>query len=199
MQSRSVNGIIMGYRLPNNLRKSLRDPIGRIFTGDPSDSAKKAINYINTHEKVFTVAVGDACSQSLLNQDFYPNLILFDEITQRQESISLKLDSYQIRNAINPKEWILNSAWAVIRQSIAFSTSNNCRIAVRIDGEEDLLIIPVIISLPIGSIVIYGQPPVATEEGIVVVTTSLSLKNRVSELLEKFDYQEELPNGNYRN
>ena len=97
------------------------------------------------------------------------------------------------------KEWILNSAWAVIRQSIAFSTSNNCRIAVRIDGEEDLLIIPVIISLPIGSIVIYGQPPVATEEGIVVVTTSLSLKNRVSELLEKFDYQEELPNGNYRN
>ena len=199
MQLKSVSVIIMGYKLPNKLRKSLRNPIGQIFTGKPSDSAKRAIEFIKTHGNVITVAVGDVCSQSLLEQDFYPNLILFDGTTQRSESISLKLDSYQIRCASNPKEWILNEAWTVIRQSISFSTSNNCRIAVRIDGEEDLLIIPAIVSLPIGSIVVYGQPPIATEEGIVVVTISTSLKDRVSELLKKFDYHEELPNGNYNN
>lgn len=160
---------------------------------------KKAIEYIKSLGNVITVAVGDVCSQSLLEQNFYPNVILFDETTQRHESISLKLDSYQIRNVINPKEWILTSAWTVIQQSIAFSTSNNCRIAVRIDGEEDLLIIPAIISLPIGSIVIYGQPPIATEEGIVVVSISSSLKDRVSELLRKFEYYEELSDGNYHN
>ena len=199
MQSKSVSVIIMGYKLPNNLRKSFRDPIGQIFTGKPSDSAKKAIEYINTLGKVITVAVGDVCSQSLLEQNFYPNLIVFDETTQRHGKVSLKLDSYQIRSAINPKEWILKSAWTAIRQSIAFSTSNNCRIAVRIDGEEDLLIIPAIISLPIGSIVVYGQPPIATEEGIVVVSITSTLKDRVSELLEKFEYYEELSDGNNDN
>jgi len=199
MQSKSVSGIIMGYKLPNNLRNTLRDPIGQIFTGKPSDSAKKAIEYINTLGKGFTVTIGDACSKSLLEQEFYPNIIVFDETTRRRKNISLNLSSYQIRSAINPKEWILVSAWTVLKQSIAFSTSNNCRIAVRIDGEEDLLIIPTIISLPIGSVVVYGQPPITTEEGIVVVPISSSLKDRVTNLLEKFEYHEELSNGNYHN
>ena len=189
----------MGYKLPINLRNSLRDPIGQIFTGKQSNSAKKAIEYISTLGKGITVAIGDVCSKSLLEQEFYPNVIVFDETTQRHENISLNLGSYQIRKAINPKEWILESAWTVIRQSIAFSTSNNCRIAVRIDGEEDLLIIPAIISLPIGSVVIYGQPPITTEEGIVVVSISSSLKDRITKLLEKFEYHEELSNGNYSN
>ena len=189
----------MGYKLPNNLRNSFRDPIGKIFTGKQSDSAKKAIMYINTLEKGFIIAIGDVCSKSLLEQEFYPNVIIFDEKTRKHKEISLNLTSYQMRTAINPKEWILLSAWTVIRQSIAFSTSNNCRIAVRIDGEEDLLIIPAIISLPVGSVVVYGQPPIATEEGIVVVSISSSLKDRVTNLLEKFEYHEELSNGNYNN
>jgi len=199
MQSKSVSGIIMGYKLPNNLRNSLRDPIGQIFTGKPSDSAKKAIDYINKLGKGFTVAIGDVCTKSLLEQEFYPNVIVFDETTRRRKDISINLSSYQIRNAINPKEWILQSAWTVIQQSIAFSTSNNCRIAVRIDGEEDLLIIPAIISLPIGSVVVYGQPPINSEEGIVVVSISSSLKDKVTNLLKKFEYHEELSNGNYNN
>lgn len=199
MQSKSVSGIIMGYKLPNNLRDSFRDPIGQIFTGEQSNSAKKAIKYINTLGRSFSVAIGDICSKSLLEQEFYPNIIIFDETTRRHKEVSLNLSSYQMRSAINPKEWILMSAWSVIKQSIAFSTSNNCRIAVRIDGEEDLLIIPAIISLPIGSIVVYGQPPIATVEGIVVVSISSSLKDRVTNLLEKFEYHEELSNGNYNN
>jgi uncharacterized protein (UPF0218 family) len=199
MQSKSVNGIIMGYKLPSNLRGSLRDPIGQVFTGKQTDSAKKAIDFIYTLGSHFTVAIGDVCSRSLLEQEFFPNIIVFDKTTRRSNKISLNLSTYQMRSAINPKEWILEEAWAVIKQSIAFSTSNNCRIAVRIDGEEDLLIIPAIISLPIGSVVVYGQPPIATEEGIVVVPITSSLKDRVTNLLEKFEYHEELSNGNHNN
>ena len=189
----------MGYRLPKTLRKSFRDPIGEFFTGNQVDSTKMAIEYINTLGKPFTLTVGDFCSKTLLEQGFYPDIILFDETTRRKKDISLELSSYQLRNATNPKEWIFMSAWNVIRQSIAFSTSTNCRIAVRIDGEEDLLIIPAIISLPIGSIVIYGQPPINTEEGIVVVSISSSLKDRVTNLLQKFEYHEEFSDGNHDN
>jgi uncharacterized protein (UPF0218 family) len=83
---------------------------------------------------------------------------------------------------------------------------NNCRIAVRIEGEEDLLIIPAIISLPLGSIVIYGQPklvyghpPITTKEGLVVVPITSSLKSKVDSILKKFEIHEEYLDGNYNN
>ena len=199
MPLKSDSGIIMGYRLPEDLRKEFKDPIGQLFTGDPVTSTKIAIEYINSLDSVFTLSIGDFCTKFLIEQNFYPDMVIFDETTRREKNISVDLSSYQKRSAINPREWILTSAWTLIQQSIAFSTSNNCRIAVRIDGEEDLLIIPAIISLPIGSIVVYGQPPITTEEGIVVVKISASLKDRITSLLEKFEYHEELTDGNHSN
>ncbi|MHA1976173.1 MAG: GTP-dependent dephospho-CoA kinase family protein [Candidatus Hodarchaeales archaeon] len=187
----------MGYKLPVALRESLRKPIGELFVGDHSSSARTAIKYIEKWNKGLAVAVGDVCARSLLNQGFYPDIIVFDGKTQRNDHVSLNLEHYSLQGAFNPKEWILESAIDQIKNAIAFSTSNNCRIAVRIDGEEDLLIIPVIISLPLGSIVIYGQPPITTEEGLVVALITSSLKNKVQDILKKFEFHEEYINGNH--
>jgi len=187
----------VGYKLPVTLRDSLRDPIGKLFIGDHYTSAKNAISYIQKSRKGLTVAIGDVCAKSLLDAGFYPEIIVFDEKTQRTENVSLKLEQYTLQHAFNPKEWILESAFQKIKNAIAFSTANNCRIAVRIDGEEDLLIIPAIISLPLGSIVIYGQPPITTEEGLVVALITSSLKNKVQDILNKFEFHEEYIDGNH--
>ncbi|MHA1942061.1 MAG: DUF359 domain-containing protein, partial [Candidatus Hodarchaeales archaeon] len=61
------------------------------------------------------------------------------------------------------------------------------------------LIIPAIISLPLGSIVIYGQPPITSEEGIVVAQVTSSLKESVSNILTKFEFHEEYIDGNNHN
>ncbi len=197
MQSKSVEESILGYKLPVTLRESLRAPIGQLFTGEHSVSAKKAIEYIHSINTGLTVAIGDVCAKSLLIQGFYPNIIIYDEKTQRTENIVLDLESYSMYNAFNPKEWILESAKSEIKNAIAFCTSNNCRIAVRIDGEEDLLIIPAIIFLPLGSVVIYGQPPITTEEGLVVALITSALKDEVQDILNKFEFHEEYINGNH--
>jgi uncharacterized protein (UPF0218 family) len=189
----------VGYKLPNDLRKSLREPIGLLFTGEGNNIALNVIKFIHDKKYTFSVAVGDYCTKSLIEQDFYPNMIIYDGKTQRIDSISLDLTRYEIRSCNNPKGWILESAWVTIESAIAFSTSNNCRIAVRIDGEEDLLIIPAIISLPLGSIVIYGQPPITSEEGIVVAQVTSSLKESVSNILTKFEFHEEYIDGNNHN
>lgn len=177
----------MGYKLPKNLRKSLREPIGPLFTGKGKVPATNAIKYILDKKITFSVAVGDFCAKSLIEQKFYPDIVIFDGKTHRTSAISFDLGQYQIWTSKNPKEWILRSAWETIENAIAFSTSNKCRIAVRIEGEEDLLIIPVIISLPLRSIVIYGQPEITTEEGIVVAQVTPSLKKSISNTLKKFE------------
>ncbi len=192
-----VEGFLVGYKLPISLRKSLRTPIGKLFTGEHSASARNAINYIRKSNEGLVVAIGDVCAKSFLDQEYYPNVIIFDGKTQRTGPVSMNLEKYSIYRTSNPKEWILKSAIQEIENAIAFSTSNNCRIAVRIDGEEDLLIIPVIISLPLGSIVIYGQPPITTEEGLVVAVITTSLKEQVQGLLDKFEFHEEYRNGDY--
>ena len=194
----------MGYYLPNSVRNELRTPIGKLFTGKPDVTAREAIKYIKRMQKSLVVAVGDICAKSLLDEGFFPNIIIFDEKTKREEKIFLNLDLYTQKQAFNPQGWILQEAWDAIKNAIAFSTSNNCRIAVRIEGEEDLLIIPAILSLPLGSIVTYGQPkliyghpPITTEEGLVVVPITSSLKSKIHSILKKFDVQEEYPDGNY--
>ncbi len=187
----------MGYKLPVTLRNSFRAPIGELFIGDHSISAKNAIEYIKKINRGLTIAIGDVCAKSLLNQGFHPNIIVFDEKTQRTKKISLDLKQYSLKDVYNPKEWILESTIHEIKNAIAFCTSNKCRIAVRIDGEEDLLIIPAIISLPLGSVVIYGQPPVTTEEGIVVALITSSLKNIIQDILKKFEFHEEYIDGNH--
>ena len=54
-------------------------------------------------------------------------------------------------------------------QRILRDASKTCKhLAVIIDGEEDLLVLPLMVYLSNGSIIVYGQP----REGMVVITVS---------------------------
>ncbi len=187
----------MGYKLPQLLRTELRTPIGKHFTGGGKKPAQDTIAFIEKNKPSLTISIGDFCTQSLITLDFLPDIIIFDGKTQRYKTRYLDLQHYKIFETINPPEWILLKAKKVIENAINFNSVNNSRVAVRIDGEEDLLIIPAIILAPVGTIILYGQPPFANiEEGIVAVVISPSLKKTTQKLLEKFEFHEECLNGN---
>ncbi|MFX1514847.1 MAG: GTP-dependent dephospho-CoA kinase family protein [Promethearchaeota archaeon] len=190
----------MDYKLPKTLRSSLRNPIGKLFTGSARNAAKDAKNYINEHNPLITVSIGDYCTRSLFDVHFLPEIIIYDGKTLRKKKIDLDLELYRDIKVFNPPEWISHKAWTILENTIRqiqSYTPGKCRVAVRIDGEEDLLVIPAIILLPLGSMVVYGQPPITTDEGIVCALVTPSLKKLAKELLEKFETHEELINGDY--
>ena len=86
----------------------------------------------------------------------------------------------------------MKSSWIVIETAIGFCIENNCRVAIHITGEEDLIVIPAIILLPLGSVVVYGQPKMNTEEGIVVTPITSTLKMLAQDLLDKFEFIEKI-------
>jgi len=175
--------------------------LGKLFQGDEDKLTSEAIIYIKKHNPPLTVSIGDYCTKKLLDHNFLPNIIIFDGKTQRLTNVELYLGDYTIKDAINPPEWISDKASKILENTITFSTANNCRVAVRIQGEEDLLVIPTILVLPVGSIVVYGQPPFNKDDqgGLVIINVQPELKSRIKLLLTKFDYHEELLNGNFNN
>ncbi len=202
MQSKSVRGLILGYKLPKTLSKSFREPIGKLFTGQPHIAAEKAKNHINNQRPPLSISIGDFCTKTLLEVNFFPDIIIYDGKTHRSKQITLDLELYTEKRAVNPREWILKNTWSTLENTISFCITNNCRVRVHIDGEEDLLVIPAILSSPLGSVIVYGQPPLnintgITEEGIVVVLVDSPLKELAQKLLNKFEFHEELMNGNH--
>ena len=198
MPLRCARGFFLGYKLPKTLRASLRDPIGKLFTGSAQNAAKAAKKYINANNPIITISIGDYCTKTLFDVHFLPDIVIYDGKTLRENKINLNLDLYQHIKVFNPPEWISHKAWRILDSAIKqiqSYTLDKCRVAVRIDGEEDLLVIPAIISLPLGSAVVYGQPPITTDEGIVCALITPSLKKLAEELLSKFETYEELING----
>ncbi|WP_455143406.1 GTP-dependent dephospho-CoA kinase family protein [Candidatus Hodarchaeum mangrovi] len=191
----------MGYKLPHSLRESLRTPIGKIFSGSPLETTQKVIDYIEGYNNPIVTSIGDFCTKYLLDKNFYPNIIIYDGKTRRNDSLNLNLGKYQLIDVVNPPEWITNDSWNIIKNTISFCTSNKCRVAIRIQGEEDLLVIPTLLLSPIGSLIVYGQPPFDKKEtgGIVVIFVNLKAKNDVKSMFKRFKYYEEVKNGNNNN
>jgi uncharacterized protein (UPF0218 family) len=65
-------------------------------------------------------------------------------------------------NIVNPSGTISAQSQLVLYEAI----QKGKILAVIIDGEEDLLVLPLMTQMPLESIIVYGQP----REGMVVIT-----------------------------
>ncbi|MGA8855944.1 MAG: DUF359 domain-containing protein [Candidatus Bathyarchaeia archaeon] len=71
-----------------------------------------------------------------------------------------------------------SGAWQIIDEAVRKGNS-----VVVVDGEEDLLTLPAILSSPDKSLVVYGQPSV----GIVLVRVTPEKKKDVTKLVEEME------------
>ncbi len=78
----------------------------------------------------------------------------------------------------NPAGIISKGAVQVLRDAIKASGPNPVRVIV--EGEEDLLALPIFLLAPYGSIVMYGQP----SKGIVIVKIDSETRKRAKDLME---------------
>ena len=161
-------------------RKTFKKPFGQIY---PSIKViKKTLEkYKNNHQLI--ISIGDATSINIIHENIIPDLAIIDNQIERKKSPMENEFSYDHTqlNAENPPGTITPQLWKTINQAFKLIKSG-FNILIVVEGEEDLAVMPCVITAPPGSILLYGQPG----EGVVLCEVD-RYKDKATELMNKFE------------
>jgi len=161
-------------QLPDDLRDQLKNPLGNLVS-DNDPNKENIIKKISAESVIITV--GDRTTENVLQLGLKPQIQIIDGLEKRSECAVPADDTINTKlSCKNPPGEITEESIQVIQK--AFSSEPPVRITV--DGEEDLLVIPVCIHAPENSVVMYGQP----NEGLVIVTITPEIRAKVQKILD---------------
>ncbi|MDT7860771.1 MAG: DUF359 domain-containing protein [Saccharolobus sp.] len=155
-----------------SLRRELSRPYGILFTNN-----NLFINFLLNKAKNRIITVGDYVTDVLERNNIIPFIEIIDGKTKRTISYSFKRSDAKEYRVFNEAGKIRFSTIEIIKSIL----KNNERGIVIVNGEEDLLVIPVVLYSEIRDIIIYGQP----NAGAVVIINNNLIKWRVYNILEK--------------
>ena len=162
--------------LSDSLREQLKIPLGVLL---PESQANKQNIQKFLSDDSYVITVGDRTTEKMIDFNLIPSL----QITDGQEKRK-KREPPKIANAVelqvdNPASEITLPCIDLIKK--AFDMKPPIRISV--NGEEDLLVLPVCIYAPENSVVLYGQP----NEGLVIVKITPQIRNKTQTLLDSME------------
>ncbi len=182
------------------VRTILQEPLGAIVTGAEGNLQKAVADVKPVVTKATCIyIVGDIVSYSFIEAGLGYDLAVFDYKNKRKRSLFLPSASKEnFYKAINPPGHISNAAIDVLTTIqvaiiLAHDTSNDLSATQKkpkeanllIDGEEDLLVLPLILLAPLNAVILYGQ----SGQGIVVVDVTESKKEEILLLLQQSVYK----------
>ena len=161
-------------KLPENLRDQLKIPLGDLIK---EENVNKENILSKIGSKLIVITVGDRTTENMINLGIIPQIQIIDGLEKRNQRLVPTDD------IINTSLSCKNSPGEITEESIqviqkAFSSKPPVRITV--DGEEDLLVLPVCVFAPENSVVMYGQP----NEGLVVVDITPEIQAKVQKILD---------------
>ena len=160
-------------QLPNDLRDQLKNPLGNLIKDNDIDK-ENIIKEISAESVLITV--GDRTTENMLQLGLKPQIQIIDGLEKRNQRVVPTDDAVNTNlSCRNPPGEITEESIQVIQK--AFSSEPPVRITV--DGEEDLLVLPVCIAAPENSVVMYGQP----NEGLVIVHVTPEIRAKVQKIL----------------
>jgi len=159
--------------LPDNLRDKLKKPLGILLKD--SDVTKESI-LKNIPIESFVISVGDATTEKLIKYGIVPSLQVVDGVEKRIKRSMPSGNVTTTLNCSNPPAEITIESVKTIKK--AFQSPTPVRIAVI--GEEDLLVLPVVVFAPENSVVLYGQP----NEGLVIVPINAEIRNKAQSIMD---------------
>ncbi|MFW9949750.1 MAG: DUF359 domain-containing protein [Candidatus Thorarchaeota archaeon] len=187
-----------GLRIPENQRFRFSQPLGKLIIGSRDETIIGIEREIKDLElgisDINFYLVGDIVTQDFLNNTYLRNFIrlcIIDEKTQRSP-IKMEFEDFfeSIVEFENPKGVIMKKSFQILKSIIESSKRTLLKI---IEGEEDLLVLPLIsvlaLKAPIKHIVFYGQPPITDSktkipEGIVKVDVDKKIQKTVNQFLK---------------
>jgi len=158
-------------RVPEKNRELFKEPLG-------VDLKEKELTVIDKMSKMITV--GDVVSLTVVKQGIVPDLSIYDGMTERREMTDFAA-------LVTNKGWketvVKNEAGMITAELITAikNALNGKKEIIRVEGEEDLAVIPCILLSPIGTNIIYGWPG----RGMKLIVTDESIRKKAQYLMEK--------------
>ena len=159
--------------LSETLREELKTPLGKLIKDSNSDK-EQIIKKIYSEKIVVTV--GDATSELLIKMGLIPFLQIVDGKEKRHErDLPISDSVVTTMNCKNPAGEITQQSMDTIKKSL----DSKPPIRIIVDGEEDLLVMPVCLFAPENCVVMYGQP----DEGLVIVEITSQIRQKVQNIV----------------
>ena len=160
-------------KLPCSLRNQLKIPLGLLLPENQTDK-KNIQKYLSKNSYIITV--GDRTTKKMIEFGLIPSLQIIDGQEKREKKEPPKLANAIELTVQNPAAEITSQSIEMIKNALMMQPP----VRLFVNGEEDLLVLPVCIYAPENAIVLYGQP----NEGLVIVKITPEIRNKVQSLLD---------------
>ena len=155
------------HRLPEELRKKLATPLGRVYSGEEAAGGEFRDLVLQAS---MVITVGDRVTETLANLGRPPEVQVVDGVERRNRREPPRVPYRRLIRVKNPAGTLTDEAMEGMRK--AFGGEKPARVLV--DGEEDLMTMLAVAMAPVSSSVFYGQPGV----GVVTVKVDGTSKSR---------------------
>lgn len=161
-------------KLPDSLREQLKNPMGLLIL-EKDATKENIVKHIKKNS--FVITVGDRTTEKMIAFDLVPSLQIIDSQEKRvKREIPTGADIKTDLTCNNPAAEITEESISAIKKALSSPTP----VRLVVNGEEDLLVLPVCIQAPENSVVMYGQP----NEGLVIVEVTSEIRNKAQRLLD---------------
>ena len=160
--------------LPAENRQAFKEPIGtELYDSDLE----------TFHAQTTLITVGDVVSLTFRKHGMTPFLSIYDGMTERREmtEFAILVEDEEKDEVVNPAGKITRELVDCIRRRIEGSGG-----LIKVDGEEDLALMPVILLAPLGSDIIYGWPG----KCMMRITTDESIRSKIEQMLFRMEEEE---------
>ena len=158
--------------LTDKQKQKTKSPFGKLFS---NPKRKKLHSLLNP--SLTNVAIGDLTCHYCLKHNLPIKTFIFDNQTNR-EKLSVSVQGVIPFSNVLECSNKMGQIEKVLSQTLQHAFAN--QFCVKINGEEDLAVIPSVLLLPLGGTILYGQP----KKGIVVVTITEEKKEWIKTLLQ---------------
>ncbi len=174
--------------MPDNMRDELSKPLGVVLRNDAMIARS-----IMMHKDDVIMSVGDMTTKTLVDAGITPRLSIVDNKVNRKRFTGL--DAWLAKRVKFREKYVSGPGFIsaeVVKKIRNWANQPDTQLVLVIDGEEDLLALPVLATSPIGSVLYYGQPKASSwacgpiVEGIVEVVVNAQNKELANTLLAKF-------------
>ena len=155
-----------GRRVPEDKRKIFKEPIG----------SELKESELTKHHDTRMITVGDVVSLTMRRNGIRPILSVYDGYTERREMTEFAslVESEEKEVVANPAGTITDELDDAVRNALTTGSTD----LIRVEGEEDLALMPCILHAPEGAEIVYGWPG----RGMMIVSTDDVTRKRVEEL-----------------